>query len=266
MPTLPTGMQQAILPLMRPEKWTPHAIHQATRVFTAANSSTAQFFLSDILLDRVREDIYENKKLNVHLYAALKKSLYKPAAFFKGILFPLLQTSCTLREATIVSSVLARVSVPALHSAAALSRCCDIAAEQMAGDVNAAAPTNLCIKTLLDKNYALPFQTIDALVFHFLRFRPTAKVDRTVSFGSLDDVSERLPVVWHQCLLSFAQRYKNDIAEEQREALLDLLLVRNHDEISPEIRRELLAGRARAASGHRNAVDGDDTLMNGGDS
>jgi essential nuclear protein 1 len=255
-------MQHAILPLTKPENWSPHAIHQATRVFTAANSSTTQFFLTEVLLDRVREDIYEYKKLNVHLYAALKKSLYKPAAFFKGILFPLLQTGCTLREATIVASVLARVSIPVLHSAAALSRCCDISAEQMAGDVNGAAPTNLFIKTLLDKNYALPFQTIDALVFHFLRFRSSPKVDRSVPVSSLDDSSERLPVVWHQCVLSFAQRYKNDISEEQREALLDLLLVRSHDEISPEIRRELLAGRGRAVAEQKTALDGDDTLMN----
>jgi essential nuclear protein 1 len=75
----------------------------------------------------------------------------------------------------------------------------------------------------------------------------------------LDDAAERLPVVWHQGLLSFAQRYKNDISEEQREALLDLLLVRNHPEIGPEVRRELLAGRERVLSGR--VVDGDDTLM-----
>lgn len=32
-------------------------------------------------------------KLNVQLYEALKKGLYKPAAFFKGILFPLCEVS-----------------------------------------------------------------------------------------------------------------------------------------------------------------------------
>jgi len=37
-----------------------------------------------VILDRVREDIHENKKLNVHLFECLKKSLYKPAGFFKG--------------------------------------------------------------------------------------------------------------------------------------------------------------------------------------
>ena len=52
-----------------------------------------QKFLEDVILDRVREDIHETKKLNVHLYKALKKALYKPAAFFKGFLFTLVQSS-----------------------------------------------------------------------------------------------------------------------------------------------------------------------------
>jgi len=52
--------------------------------------------LSSILLDRVRDEIHESKKLNVHLYNSIKKSLYKPAAFFKGFLFPLAEvwSSC----------------------------------------------------------------------------------------------------------------------------------------------------------------------------
>jgi essential nuclear protein 1 len=202
--------------------------------------------------------VHENRKLNVHLYAALRKALYKPAAFFKGILFPLLHSgTCTLREATIVSSVFTRVSVPVLHSAAALARLCEIAAEQMARDVDAAGPTNLCIRALLEKRYALPYQTVDALVFHFLRFRPSMDEENGAGHG-------KLPVIWHQCLLVFAQRYRNEISEEQREALLDLLLVRGHKDIGPEIRRELLAGRGRGALAvQANGVphDGDDTLM-----
>ena len=81
-----------------------------------------------ILLDRVRDDIHEHKKLNVHLFNALKKALYKPAAWFKGFLFPLVESGCTLREAHIISAVLARVSIPVLHSGAALKGLCDIAA------------------------------------------------------------------------------------------------------------------------------------------
>ena len=38
-----------------------------------------------VILDRVREDIHETKKLNIHLFNCLKKALYKPAGFFKGM-------------------------------------------------------------------------------------------------------------------------------------------------------------------------------------
>lgn len=32
-----------------------------------------------------------------------------------------------------------------------------------------------------------------------------------------------MPVLWHQSLLTFVQRYKNDISSEQKEALFALL-------------------------------------------
>ena len=53
----------------------------------------AQLFLSVVLLDAVREDIQSNKKLNVQYYEALKRALYKPGAFFKGIVFPMLEVA-----------------------------------------------------------------------------------------------------------------------------------------------------------------------------
>jgi essential nuclear protein 1 len=73
----------------------------------------------------------------------------------------------------------------------------------------------------------------------------------------------KLPVIWHQCLLAFAQRYRNDITEDQREALLDLLLTHGHHTIGPEIRRELLAGRGRGVplEPEGPAFDGDDTMQ-----
>lgn len=44
----------------------------------------AQRFYNLVLLPRVRDDISEYKRLNFHLYMALKKALFKPAAWFKG--------------------------------------------------------------------------------------------------------------------------------------------------------------------------------------
>lgn len=48
----------------------------------------------------------------------------------------------------------------------------------------------------------------------------------------------KLPVLWHQCFLTFAQRYKTDVSEDQKEALLKLLKVHFHPQITDQIRYE----------------------------
>jgi len=274
LPTLPQW--DTLLSITRPESWTANAVYESTKLFTSSRPALAQAFCSDILLPRVREDIHETKKLNVHLYKALKKSLYKPAAFFRGVIFPLVASgTCTLREATIISSVIIRVSIPVLHSASALYRLCEIAAEQMMHDVESAGACNIFIRTLLEKKYALPYRVVDALVFHFLRFRATQQPGGDPDSGDINMAGNgtndlagkgggnpKLPVLWHQCLLAFAQRYKNEITEDQREALLDLILVRGHKQIGPEVRRELLEGRGRGVMIEpMNTNGGDDTMM-----
>ena len=67
--------------------------------------------------------------------------------------------NCTLREAVIIASVLVKVSVPMLHSAAAILKVAEM-------DYNGA--NSIFLKTLLDKKYALPYRVIDAVVFHFI--------------------------------------------------------------------------------------------------
>ncbi|KAK8188913.1 Bystin-domain-containing protein [Phyllosticta capitalensis] len=265
LPTLPEW--ETLVAITRPDSWTPHACYEATKLFVSSNPQTVQTFLNTILLERVRADIQDSaqKRLNVHLYKALKKALYKPAAFFKGILFPLVgDGDCTLREAHIVASVLARVSIPVLHSAAALHRLCEISAEQMSVNTAAGGATNIFIRVLLEKKYALPYKVVDSLVFHFLRFRAAnlSGDDEMMDVGGSKAKEGQLPVLWHQCLLAFAQRYRNDITEDQREALLDLLLVKGHKAIGPEIRKELLAGRGRGTLIEPEVGNGgDDTMM-----
>nr|KAJ3420315.1 hypothetical protein HK105_005817 [Polyrhizophydium stewartii] len=208
---------EEVLFITRPDSWTPHAVYQATRIFVSnLKAKMAQRFFNLILVDRVRDEIQETKKLNYHLYMALKKALYKPGAFFKGFLLPICESgTCTLREAAIIGSVLIKVSVPGLHSAAALLKI---------AEMDYTGPNSLFIRILLDKKYALPFKVVDALVFHFLRFKSDPR---------------ELPVLWHQALLTFAQRYKEDLTADQKEALLDLLRHKSHEGITPEIRREL---------------------------
>ncbi|KAK3936390.1 Bystin [Diplogelasinospora grovesii] len=257
LPTIPHW--EDILQLTRPDLWTTNACYAATRIFVSAKPIVVQRFLEMVVLERVREDIHETKKLNVHLFNCLKKALYKPAGFFKGFLFPLVASgTCTLREAQIISAVLARISIPVLHSAAAIKTLCDIAAEQAAQHSESVSATNHLLKVLLEKKYALPWQCVDALVFHFIRYAAQAREENAAAGGN-----KSLPVIFHQCLLVFAQRYRNDITEDQREALLDLLLNHGHSQIAPEIRRELLAGRGRGIPLEQPgpAFDGDDTML-----
>ncbi|KAJ5885348.1 hypothetical protein N7495_009858 [Penicillium taxi] len=262
LPSVPNW--QTLLDITQPERWTANAVFAGTRIFISSKPHVAQEFIGTVLLDRVREEIHETKKLNVHTYNSLRKALYKPACFFKGLLFPLVASgTCSLREAHIVSSVIARVSIPVLHSAAALLRMCDIAAEQSTRSLESTGAVNTFIRVFLEKKYALPYKVIDALVFHFMRFR-AADGSEDVMMDA-NSKAYKLPVLWHQSLLVFAQRYRNDITEDQREALLDLLLVRGHKDIGPEVRRELLAGRGRGVvlpdPERQNALDaGDDTM------
>lgn len=213
---------EQILYLTRPDLWTPHAMYAATRIFASnLNPKMAQRFFNLVLLDAVRADVYSNKKLNYHYYMSLKKAVYKPAAFFKGILLPLCKDECTLREAAIVASVLQRVSIPVHHSAVAIHKLAQMT------EYNGAA--SIFIKTMLNKKYSLPSPVIASLVRHFASF--------------IDD-DRTLPVLWHQALLVFCQRYKNEVKDQARESLRLVMKKHFHHKITPEIRRELFGAQA----------------------
>ncbi|EGO01545.1 hypothetical protein SERLA73DRAFT_166090 [Serpula lacrymans var. lacrymans S7.3] len=227
-PSLPAWAR--MLAMTHPENWTPHACRAATRIFISSmKPPQAQLFLEVVLLDAIREDINENKKLNVHYYECLKRALYKPSAFFKGIVFPMLDSGCSLKEAAIIASILAKKKVPVLHSSAALMRI---------AEMDYTGPNSLFIRVLIDKKYQLPYKVVDSLVFHFIRLSNTYKAR-----GRGD--SEKLPVLWHQSLLAFCQRYSPDLTPDQKDALLDVIRVNPHAQIGPEVRRELVNSVAR---------------------
>lgn len=217
-PTLANWEQ--ILQLTKPENWTPASMHEATKLFSSnLKDEMAQRFYITILLPRIRDDISERKKLNIHLYNALRRALYKPAAFFKGIILPLCEDSaeCTLREAVIISSIVKKTHVPLLHSAAAMLKIAEMPFN---------ATRCVFLMDLISKNYALPYRVIDGLVDHFIRYTHNDQVE--------------LNVHWHQTLLKFCQLYTRDISPDQREAMLELIKHHTHHQISPEIREILI--------------------------
>lgn len=245
---------EEVLYLTRPDKWTPQAMYAATRIFASnLNPKMAQRFYNLVLLDAVRADVHANRKLNYHYYVALKKAVYKPAAFFKGILLPLCAegSNCTLREAVIISSVLQKVSIPVHHSAVALHKLATVRGYNGA--------TSIFMRTLLDKKYSLPAPVVESLVAHFARFKDDGNDEDDADGGGgavgnqrrpggggggAKKRAEELPVLWHQALLVFVQRYKDHISVSGKGKLRDLMKVHYHPKITVEVRRELFGSAA----------------------
>lgn len=222
-PTLANWEQ--ILQYTAPENWTAASMYEATKLFSSnLKDDMAQRFYNIILLPRLRDDIAEYKKLNFHLYNALKRALYKPGAFYRGIILPLCEESSetSLREAVIISSILKKTHVPLLHSAATMLKI----AEMPHSPVRC-----VFLMDLISKNYALPYRVLDGIVDHFTRYTYNDQVE--------------LNVQWHQTLLKFCQLYTRDISSDQREALMNLIKYHPHAQISPEIRHLLLKTPSR---------------------
>jgi len=163
-----------LLMITQPDQWSAAAMYQATRIFTSGlQEPMAQRFFNQILLPRVRDDIDCYQRLNFHLYQAIRKALFKPGAFFKGFLLPLCEGGdCTLREAIIIGSVLARHSIPLLHSCAVMLKI---------AEMDYSGANSIFLRIFFDKKYALPFRVVDAVVFHFLRFRNEKRTARVVA-------------------------------------------------------------------------------------
>lgn len=84
--------------------------------------------------------------------------------------------------------------------------------------------SSIFLRIFLEKQYSFLEQVIDSVCDHFMRF--------------MTDERE-MPVLWHQCLFTLVQRYKNALTASQKEGIRSLLRVHNHYQISPAIEREL---------------------------
>ena len=235
-----------VLYLTRPDLWTPSAMYAATRIFASnCNVKMATKFYNLVLLDSIRNDIYKNKKLNYHYFMSLKKSVYKPQSFFKGILLPLCQENCTLREAAIVASVLQRVSIPVHHAAVAIHKLATMHQVETTSAVllsEYSGATSIFLKTLFNKKYSLPAPVIHSVIRYFTNFLHHNANGKSNSTGAVTSTTIVLPVLWHQALLVFIQRYKNAISLDDtatRDTFRKLLKQHYHHKITPEIRREL---------------------------
>jgi len=209
---------EELLYVANPDRWTPNVMYQVTKHFVSqSGNAVCQRFFNVVLLPMVREEIEDNKKLSFHLFQALRKSLFKPQAFFRGLLLPLCEDEFRAREAVVIGAVLAKGSVPVIHSALAIFKLLELPFS---------GPVHYVLRVLLNKRYAMPMKVLAALVSHFKKFEGDER---------------KMTVIWHQTFLVFAERYKKALSREQRESLKLVLKRQYHPKITPLVRKELFA-------------------------
>lgn len=230
---------EELLGLTNPGNWSPHSHFEATKIFASQfNSKMAQRYYNVILLPAVQDNILEYKKLNYHLYMAVKKAMFKTSAFFKGFLLPLAEEAST-REAIIIGSILQKMSINVMDVAAALVKMTTY--EYKLGN-------GYFIKVLLSKRYTLPTMVLDELINYFCR-TGMQKESAQEEYGDEEEYDEEepdedqlpqpMPVMWHQTVLALVQCYKAYFSVQQRKKINALIKVQDHYAITPEIRREL---------------------------
>ena len=207
--------------ITEPYNWTPQAMYNAVIQFSSADSTIGTIFFEKYLVPAIKSDIKKNKKLNIHYYNFLKGALFKPSAFFKGIILPM-SKSLSGREASIIGSILRKCSIPNNHASAAIVKLSQLCQNDKKG---VSVGALFFIRLLLVKKYALPKEVKDCLVKFFMSY--------------YDFDRNKLPVLWHQTLLCFVQHYKLDLTEEEKINLKDLNNRIGHHIIQSEISKEL---------------------------
>ncbi len=204
--------------MTNPEDWSANATLAATKLFAAKMSaSLVRKFYKHILLGAVLRDLakHPGAKLNCHLYEALKRSVFKPGAFLKGIILPLAKGGCSSHEATVMGSVLSKVSLPVLHAGAAIVKLTELPYS---------LGTGYFLKVLLSKNYSLPGPVLTTLAQYF---------------GSFRDDPRTLPVLWYQSVLVFLHKYGGHLEKEQLGRIKETVKSKAHHLLTPAILGEL---------------------------
>ncbi|KAJ1688781.1 hypothetical protein LUZ63_012936 [Rhynchospora breviuscula] len=218
---------EEILSLTEPQNWSDNAVHEVTTIFSSTmRYERLEIFYKKVLLPRIRGEIRKNRRPHFSLCQFLNESFSDMdtycnlKAFFKGILVPLCESgTCSVHEAVIIGGLIQEVSIPCSHSSSAL---------RMLSRVDYCGAVSYFIKLLLEESDALRCHAFDAVLEHFISFT---------------EKETTMPVIWHQSLLSFVQRYKCEMQRKDKDDIERLMQHQKHYLVTPEIKRELKNSR-----------------------
>ena len=199
-----------MLELTRPEEWTSHAMAQAVNIFASNfDPVRAERFYKRWLVPAVRRDLARSKKLNCHLFEALKKGLYKTNAWFKGVMFELCGEDVLLREVKVIESILTKMSIPMISASVAMLKLMEIPAT---------TATIHYLWALLGKHYTLPKRVLVGMVQYLTGF---------------EGVEGEASVAWQSLLLTLVKQYSQSLDEMSRAALSQLAKNKKHHIMTP---------------------------------
>ena len=222
---------EEVLWITAPDTWSPQAMFVATKLFASnLNPKHAQRYYNLILLPRVRDDIRANKaKLSFILRR--QKSHLQTSSVLLRVYYYLAESACTLKEALIVGSVMSKVSIPMMHSAAAMLKLTQLPYS---------GGTSIFLTVLMNKKYSLPYKVIDAIAAHFASFQHETRVFACV-------------VAPEPASLFAAIQAKSDKSAKNK--IRDTLRKHQHVGITAEIRRELFTSRNRGEKDESDDVE-----------
>ncbi|GIQ89078.1 bystin, partial [Kipferlia bialata] len=153
-----TKQWRVVLALTRPDKWTCQATYAITNLFVSQLRTTAStVFIREFVLPNMEQELDGAKKLSHHMFQTIGRCMYRPAAFFKGILLPLAE-GCGAKTASAVAAAMHKWSIPSEYAAAGITKLLE---------VPYSPPQALFVKTLVSKRYALPYSVLDNLATHY---------------------------------------------------------------------------------------------------
>ena len=234
---------ESLMKITRPGDWTVHAYFKTTKIFVASpESKHTLHFYKYYLLPKCLSNISQYSKLNYHLFQALRKAIFRPSLWFRGILFPFLkgqfhpeyktgerqknknESKGTIKQAQILSAVLMKCSVPNVHASAAFLKILEFTYN---------GPVGVLIKLFIDKKFALPLSVIRRVTEWFLSFGKITKISEE-NQSKKEEI--KMPVLWFQSLLSFGKSYKKYLNEAEITALKNLVRKKvKHVTLSKEI-------------------------------
>ena len=183
---------------------------QAVNIFASNfDPVRAEEFYRSWLSPAVKRDLANSKKLNVHLYEALKKALYKTNAWFKGIMFEFCSETTMLREMKVIESLVSKMSIPVITASVAMLKLMEMPPT---------TPVVHYLAAFLNKHYTLPKRVLTGITEYLLTF--------TLQEGELS-------VAWQTLFLTLVKQYGQSLDEMAKGALQELARIKPHKLITP---------------------------------